>query len=195
MTESVEGRFMESGRTTKKLAGKTADNRKMAKLNLSVEVPLREVERVATALEGALLISEGLFLSTEAGTKRHLTKSSYSVISEGHELPLLKSNGLVLIGSPASKPKKEPVEKEAPRMVNEYGEELFTADEVFPEAHPGLILKGFRLRDEMTQGELANLLGIPQSRVSALETGKRQISKEMAKRLGDIFEIPYKAFL
>jgi DNA-binding XRE family transcriptional regulator len=190
MTESVESRFIKSDCATKELARLAADDHKMAKLNLSVEVPFREVERVATALEGALLISEGLFLSSEAGTKRHLTKSSYSVISDGHELPLSKSNGLVLIGSPGSKPKKE-----TPRMVNEYGEELLTADEVFPEAHPSMTLKGFRLRDEMNQRELAKLLGIPQPRVSALETGKRQISREMAKRLGEIFEIPYKVFL
>jgi DNA-binding XRE family transcriptional regulator len=81
------------------------------------------------------------------------------------------------------------------RSVNEEGEEIYSADEVFPEAHPGMTLRGFRVRDDMTQEELAEHLGIKQARVSALESGKRPISVAMAKRLGEIFEVTYKVFL
>lgn len=81
------------------------------------------------------------------------------------------------------------------RRLNDEGEELYTFEELFPDATPGRILRGFRNRDEMTQEELAIKLGTTQTRVSELESGKRHISKRMAEKLGEIFEIPYKAFL
>jgi DNA-binding XRE family transcriptional regulator len=81
------------------------------------------------------------------------------------------------------------------RLVNDEGDEMRSADEVFSEAHPGMTLRGFRLRDDMTQEELAERLGIKQAGVSALESGQRPISVAMAKRLGEIFEITHHAFL
>jgi DNA-binding XRE family transcriptional regulator len=81
------------------------------------------------------------------------------------------------------------------RPVNEEGDEIYSANEVFPEANPGMTLRGFRVRDDMTQEELAERLGIKQARVSALESGKRPISVAMAKRLEEIFEVTYKVFL
>jgi DNA-binding XRE family transcriptional regulator len=81
------------------------------------------------------------------------------------------------------------------RPINEEGDEIYSAKEVFPEAHPGMTLRGFRTRDGLTQEELAERLGIKQARVSALESGGRPISIAMAKRLAKIFDITYKAFL
>ena len=81
------------------------------------------------------------------------------------------------------------------RRINEEGEELCSSAEVFPEAHPGLVMRGFRLKEEWTQEELAERLEISQTRVSELESGKRSISMAMAKRLGKAFDMPYKAFL
>ena len=81
------------------------------------------------------------------------------------------------------------------RRLNDRGEELYTFAEVFPEAHPGLILRGFRGRDAMTQIELADKLGIAQTRVSEMENGKRRISVKMAKQLAAIFGTSHRAFL
>jgi len=81
------------------------------------------------------------------------------------------------------------------RHLNDEGEELFTFKELFPDATPGRILRGFRTRDEMTQADLAIKLGVTQARVSELESGKRPVSRRMAGKLGTIFEVPYKAFL
>ena len=81
------------------------------------------------------------------------------------------------------------------RPVNEDGDELYTFEEVFPEAHPGMAVRGFRNRDGLTQEELAERLGVAQTRVSELESGKRRISIAMAKRLGTVFGVPYRAFL
>ena len=54
------------------------------------------------------------------------------------------------------------------------------------------ILRGI---DGLTQEDLAERLGVSQTRVSELESGKRRISVAMAKRLSTVFDIPYRAFL
>jgi len=81
------------------------------------------------------------------------------------------------------------------RHLNDEGEELYTFKELFPDAAPNRILRGFRTRDDMTQEELAARLGVKQACVSELESGKRPISRRMAEKLSVVFEIPYKAFL
>ena len=81
------------------------------------------------------------------------------------------------------------------RHLNDEGEELFTFEEIFPEAHPGLIMRGLRNRDELTQQALADKLAIAQTRVSEMESGKRSISVKMAKQLAEIFGTSHKVFL
>ena len=81
------------------------------------------------------------------------------------------------------------------RRINEDGEELFSAEEVFPDASPAMALRGFRGKMEWTQQELAEKLGTTQNCISDMESGKRPISRSMATRLGKIFNMPYKAFL
>jgi DNA-binding XRE family transcriptional regulator len=81
------------------------------------------------------------------------------------------------------------------RQVNDEDEKLFSVDEVFPERTPGMLLRGLRSKTEMTQAELAEHLGSTQKRVSELEMGKRGISREMAKKLGEVFKVTYKMFL
>jgi DNA-binding XRE family transcriptional regulator len=81
------------------------------------------------------------------------------------------------------------------RLLNDEGEELRTFGEVFPEAHPGMILRGFRGMEDITQTELAEKLGIAQTRVSEMESGKRPISVKMARHLSEIFKTSHKTFL
>lgn len=81
------------------------------------------------------------------------------------------------------------------RPVNEEGEELYSANEVFPEGHPGMALRGLRTREGVTQKELAARLGIRQHHVSEMEKGIRPITLEMAKRISEAYNISYKVFL
>lgn len=81
------------------------------------------------------------------------------------------------------------------RRVNEDGEELFSSAEVFPDGSPAMALRGLRGKEGITQAELAARLGISQNMVSDMESGKRNISTNMAKRLAEEFKVPYKAFL
>lgn len=81
------------------------------------------------------------------------------------------------------------------RRVNAEGEELVSADEVFPDGSPAMALRGLRGKEDLTQAELAERLGISQNMVSDMESGKRNISPKMAKRIGEEFKVPYKIFV
>ena len=81
------------------------------------------------------------------------------------------------------------------REVNEDGEELYSFEEVFPDAHPGKVVHGFRVMEGITQTELARRLGVKQHRISEIENKKRPITIEMAKRLAKVFGTDYRAFL
>ena len=79
--------------------------------------------------------------------------------------------------------------------TNEDSEALYSIDEVFPEANPGMALCGLRAREGITQKQLAERIKIRQTRVSEMENGVRPISVEMAKKIGKTFGISYKVFL
>lgn len=80
------------------------------------------------------------------------------------------------------------------RYVNDEGETLHALEEVFPDAHPGRIVRGLRVKEDITQEELAQRLGIAQTRVSEIESGKRPISRNMAKRLAEAFNVSPRMF-
>lgn len=71
--------------------------------------------------------------------------------------------------------------------------------ELFPEHEdeelPGVCLSGSRLKEGMTQKELSELTGIPQSHISEMEHGKRPIGKKRAKILSKALNVGYKIFL
>lgn len=81
------------------------------------------------------------------------------------------------------------------RRINSEGEEVVSADEVFPDGCPAMALRGLRGKEDLTQTELAARLGVSQNAISEMESGKRPISTKMAKRLGEEFNLPYKVFL
>jgi DNA-binding XRE family transcriptional regulator len=62
-------------------------------------------------------------------------------------------------------------------------------------SQPGLALRGARLKNGLTQVELARKLGIPQYNVSKMENGRRPIGKKMALRLAEILDVDYRIFL
>jgi DNA-binding XRE family transcriptional regulator len=81
------------------------------------------------------------------------------------------------------------------RRLNEEGERVYSAAEVFPEGSPAMLLRGLRGKMDLTQAEMAVRLGISQNRVSDMESGNRAISPKMAKLIGEKFGMPYKLFL
>lgn len=60
---------------------------------------------------------------------------------------------------------------------------------------PGNSLRAYRYREEFTQSELAKKSGIPQANISAMESGKRPIGLNIAKRLAEILNCDYKKLI
>jgi DNA-binding XRE family transcriptional regulator len=60
---------------------------------------------------------------------------------------------------------------------------------------PGVLLKGLRYREGLSQIEFAKQLNISQTNLSAMENGRRSIGKELAKRIAYIFGVDYRIFL
>lgn len=90
------------------------------------------------------------------------------------------------------------------QLLREYevpsSNEFLPAEAVFPELgdarkRPGAVLRGFRLRDLMTQVALARRLACPQPWISQMEGGTRPIGKTMAERLARVFKVDRRLFL
>jgi len=84
--------------------------------------------------------------------------------------------------------------------VKEESKTHLSIDDVFGElidehGEPGLLLKGLRHREGLSQIELAKILNISQTNLSAMENGRRPIGKELAKRIAANFEVDYRVFL
>lgn len=60
---------------------------------------------------------------------------------------------------------------------------------------PGVLLKGLRYREGLSQIDFAKKLNVSQANLSAMENGRRAIGKELAKRIADLFEVDYRIFL
>lgn len=74
------------------------------------------------------------------------------------------------------------------------------AEEIFPDLKDpakriGIIFRGIRFKNNLTQIELAKILGLDQSDVSKIEKGKRPIGKALAKKIEQEFGIDYRRFL
>lgn len=59
----------------------------------------------------------------------------------------------------------------------------------------GLVLRGLRAREGLTQKQLAELIGVSPHHISEMENKKRPIGKEMAKRLAKALHANYRVFL
>lgn len=81
------------------------------------------------------------------------------------------------------------------REVNADGEELFSREEVFSDSHPGRILRGMRVREDLTQAALAEKADLKAHHISEMENGKRPIGKEVATRLAKALNADYRILL
>lgn len=72
--------------------------------------------------------------------------------------------------------------------------------EVFSELRPddkmpAAILRGSRIKEELTQDHLSRMTGIPRRHISEMEHGKRPIGKENARKLAKALNCDYRIFL
>jgi DNA-binding XRE family transcriptional regulator len=77
----------------------------------------------------------------------------------------------------------------------EENDETVSLEELFPDLNPGSAIRGLRYREELTQAQLADKIGVKRHHISEMENDKRPIGKEMAKRLAKALNTDYKVFL
>jgi ribosome-binding protein aMBF1 (putative translation factor) len=86
-------------------------------------------------------------------------------------------------------------------LLTEYEtEESVSMDEVFKDllskyGKVGSIIRGYRIREGLSQVELADKLSIRQAELSQIENGKRTVGKTLAKRFAAVFNTDYRNFL
>ncbi len=78
--------------------------------------------------------------------------------------------------------------------------DLIPVEEAFPQMKDpskriGIIFRGIRFKNHLTQAEVAQKLGLEQSDISKIEKGKRPIGKALAKKIEKAFGIDYRRFL
>ena len=59
----------------------------------------------------------------------------------------------------------------------------------------GVLLKGLRGREGLTQVQFARKIHVTQANLSNMENGRRPIGKQIAKRIEKIFKVNYRYFL
>lgn len=77
----------------------------------------------------------------------------------------------------------------------EEDEDFIPAEVVFPKSTPGSILRGFRYRDALRQVDLSKRTGISVRHISEMETDKRAINGENARKLAKEFQTDPQMFL
>lgn len=65
----------------------------------------------------------------------------------------------------------------------------------FFNSNPGRVLRGARYKESLSQKQLGKLIGVSRSTISRMENCKKEIDREMAKRLGKALNISCKVFL
>ena len=60
---------------------------------------------------------------------------------------------------------------------------------------PGLLLRGLRIREGLTQEKFAKKIKLTQANLSHMENGRRTIGRIIAKRIQKAFHVDYKIFL
>lgn len=85
-------------------------------------------------------------------------------------------------------------------QTTDLSEESIPVSNIFPELKDpqkriGIIFRGIRSKNNLTQAEVAKRLGVDQSDVSKIERGKRSIGKALAKKIEKQFGIDYRRLL
>lgn len=93
--------------------------------------------------------------------------------------------------------------EKALRKLVEASEDYMTADEMHALLKkndpligtPGGAIRAYRLREELTQADLAKKSGVKQGHISEMEQNRRPIGVKVAKRLAKVLRCNYRRFL
>jgi len=87
------------------------------------------------------------------------------------------------------------IREEKPVLPPVEERDWLTIEEVFPDFHAGDRIKGLRYREDMTQKQLAEKVGISVQNLSHMEHGRRPIGKDMAKRIAKVLNTDWRLLL
>ena len=86
-------------------------------------------------------------------------------------------------------------------FLDKYGEsesipwEELAKDRLAKYGKAGIVLRGARYREGLSQKELASLTGISQNNISKIENGKRAIGEKVAKKLAKALKIDFELLI
>ena len=121
--------------------------------------------------------------------KGRLTKTTYKVVVE---MPG-KVKKLTLV------PAKHLEKLEA--FLQKYGEsesiswEQLAKDDIVKYGKTGIVLRGARYREGLSQKELSKRTGISQENISKMENGQRVIGNKVAKKLAKVLHIDFELLI
>ena len=87
------------------------------------------------------------------------------------------------------------IREEKPAIPPVEERDWLTIEEAFPNHHAGDSIRGLRYREDMTQKQLAEKVGISVQNLSHMEHGRRPIGKDMAKRLAKVLNTDWRLLL
>ena len=94
-------------------------------------------------------------------------------------------------------------QKELERVLEKYSEdddtpvawEVLAKDRIEKYKKSGLVLRGMRYREGLSQKHLAEASGITQNEISNIENGKRTVGKKVAEKLAKALNFDYRMLL
>jgi|SRR5579862_8943473 len=117
-----------------------------------------------------------------AHTRKHHTKNANNIISMYHAGVLYQIPKNI-----ADKYRVDEVESISADIVFAHINKKYTK--------PGALLRGIRIREGLTQVEMANKIRVTQSDISQMENGTRSIGRKIAQRIEKLFDVDYRSFL
>lgn len=118
------------------------------------------------------------------------TDLSVKVIIEtqgGSKIYYVDSKDIIKVESSLKKYSKE---SEAPVAW-----EVLAKERIEKYKKAGLVLRGMRYREGMSQKELASKSGVSQNEISKIENGKRTVGKKVAEKLAEVLNFNYRLLL
>ena len=126
-------------------------------------------------------------------TKAKDSKVTIQIVKGSNKIIYPNAKGLL-------KKVKEITNQLGVKPISNLDSDWMTADEVFNDnfrnqSLAGVRVKGYRIRDGLTQKKLGEKIGVDQPVISSIENGTRAIGKKMAMRFARIFQTDYRVFL
>lgn len=117
---------------------------------------------------------------------KKLRTETVTVGSEHFKVPQKTARAVLILLKGLSAPDEQTI------LANE-SETIKKLDAKYTRA--GVCLQGARIKEGLSQVDLAAKLEISQSNLSKMELGKRSIGKSMAKRIAEILKVDYRLLL